>query len=756
MQPLATERTQSGDQERLRVRVRGRVQGVGFRPFVFGLADEHGLSGWVRNDNEGVLVEVEGASCTAFLQDLEARPPELARIDRIEVDRLSPTGGAAFEIRTSVTDAAAATMIGPDTATCEACLTEMFDPTDRRYRYPFVNCTHCGPRYTITRALPYDRPQTSMAGFPLCPACACEYADPADRRFHAQPLACPVCGPRLSEPVERILARLRRGEIVALKGIGGYHLACDARNARSVARLRARKDREAKPFAVMVAGLSSARRIARLCDADADLLRDRGRPIVVLPRRADADLAAGIAPDLASVGIMLPYAPLHFLLFHEAAGRPQGTAWLEQAPPDLALVMTSANPGGEPLITDDAEARTRLAGIADAVVGHDRPIVVRADDSVIQGGAAPTVIRRGRGMTPNPIPLARAVPSVLAVGGHLKATVCLTRDRQAFLSQHVGDLDSVEARRFLLETIEHLLSILQVRPEAVAHDLHPDFFTTRYARGLGLPSVPVQHHHAHIAAVSAEHGRRGPLLGLALDGMGFGPDGTVWGGELLLLEGTEVTRLGHLRQLQQPGGDIAAREPWRMAAAALHLLDRDEETLGRFGRIGPASAVRSLLRSGTAVTPTSSLGRWFDAAAALLGVVPVAAYEGHAAMVLESLVETPRTMPEGWTLAPDGTLDLLPLLDKLAGMAPRPGAELWHGTLAAGLSAWAAQAVDSTGVRTVALSGGCLLNRVLRIHLAADLEARGIEVLLPRAAPPGDGGISLGQAWIAAQTMERT
>lgn len=739
--------------ERLRVRVRGRVQGVGFRPFVYGLARRHGLGGWVRNDGEGVLVEVEGAGCRAFLGDLQARPPGLARVERVEVDPLPPSGDAGFTIQDSVAGQAARTMIGPDVAVCEACLEELCDPADRRHRYPFLNCTQCGPRYTITRSLPYDRPATSMAGFVMCPACAREYADPADRRFHAQPIACPACGPRLSMPVAEIVERLLSGEIAALKGLGGYHLACDARNGAAVARLRARKGRDAKPFAVMVASLGAARACGLIDEIAAGLLTGPERPIVLVPKRTDAGLANEIAPDLTTVGLMLPPTPLHYLLFHEAAGRPLGTGWLEEAAPGLALVMTSANPGGEPLVIDDREAPERLGGITDVIVSHDRPIVIRVDDSVVQAGTGgPMVVRRSRGHVPSPIRLPQAVPPILALGGHLKTTVCVIRGDEAFLSQHIGDLDSLETRRFFEEMVAHLLGILDALPEMVAHDLHPDFFTTRLAETWACPRVAVQHHHGHIAAVLAEHGHVAPALGLALDGLGYGPDGTIWGGELLALDGAGYQRLGHLRQLPQPGGDLAAREPWRMAGAALHALGRTDEIEARFPAGGAALA--GLLRSDWAMPQTSSLGRWFDAVAGLLGVMPLASYEGHAAMALEARVREPRVLAGGWTITREGILDLLPLVGRIADLPADQGADLWHGTLAEALADWAGQAAARTGLRTIALGGGCLLNQTLRKCLVAGLAARDLDVLLPVEVPPNDGGLSLGQAWIAALSME--
>ena len=546
------------EDRRVRVRVRGQVQGVGFRPHVFTLARRFGLTGWVLNDADGVLLEAQGSGTGEFLSALSAGAPPLARIDAVETEyKASVPDESGFEIRHSRTGGAVATGIGPDAAVCPACLVELFDPADRRYRYAFLNCTHCGPRYTITRRLPYDRRQTSMAGFPLCPACAAEYGDPMDRRFHAQPTACPDCGPRLSHPPEEILAELSAGRIVAIKGLGGFHLAVNAAAGDAVERLRQVKQRNGKPFALMVANAESAARFVHLDAGERELLESAARPIVLLRCRDDAPpLAPAIAPDLAWLGVMLPYTPLHTLLFHEAAGRPAGTGWLDEAQ-ELTLVMTSANPGGEPLAIGNAEAHRRLAGIADAVVDHDRDIVIRADDSVVRVLAgAPAFLRRGRGFVPLPVRLPRAVPPVLAVGGHLKSTVCVTRGNEAFLSQHIGDLDNAATVDFLEETVGHLLHVLGVEPVAVAHDLHPDFHSTRFAERLGLPAVPVQHHHAHVAAVLAEHGVEGPALGLALDGFGLGSDGGSWGGEMLLVDRVSAERVGHLAALAQPGGDV--------------------------------------------------------------------------------------------------------------------------------------------------------------------------------------------------------
>jgi hydrogenase maturation protein HypF len=773
--------------------VQGVVQGVGFRPHVHRLATRHGLAGTVLNDGGGVVIEVEGdiAALEAFADALVAEAPSLARISAVDAEPAPLTGATGFHIVESVPTGATA-LIPPDVATCTDCLRELFDPADRRYRYPFVNCTACGPRFTIVTGVPYDRPLTTMAGFPLCEACRAEYEDPGDRRFHAEPIACPDCGPRLTVPLEDAVAVLRGGGIVAVKGLGGYHLACDATNAEAVARLRLRKQREEKPFALMLANAASIAPYAEVAGkvgaGAAALLESPERPIVLLCKRRDCDaLLPGIAPGLAWLGVMLPYTPLHWLLFHEAAGRPAGTAWMAQAMP-LALVMTSANPGGEPIARDDDEALARLGGIADAWLAHDRDIVARCDDSVVRMAGAsdgmPQFLRRSRGWTPRAIRLAKSGPSVLAVGAHLKNTACVTRGNEAFLSQHIGDLDTAPACAMLEETVVRLLELLDVAPAVVAHDLHPDFFGSRFAAAFaakhGLPLLGVQHHHAHIAAVAAEHGIEGPLLGLALDGVGYGSEGGrdepprslgspppqgadaglgrsgagIWGGELLRVDGAACERVGHLRELPLPGGDRAAREPWRMAAAALHLMGRGQEIERRFPE-RPAPALRQMLEQGINSPPTSSCGRWFDAAAGLLGVREVAAYEGQAAMLLEGLAEAHATVAPwrgGWRIAADGTLDLLPLLERLAadGTADRGrGAALFHATLAQGLAQWVLRAAEGSGTGRVALGGGCFLNRVLAAGLRRELEAAGMDVLEARQVPPNDGGIALGQAWVA-------
>jgi hydrogenase maturation protein HypF len=735
---------------RLRIRVRGRVQGVGFRPFVYAQARRLGLTGYVLNDRDGVLTEVQGEGVDALLAALRESAPPLSRIDSIEVEAIALVRGESdFSVASSAQGGALHTEIGPDVGVCTDCLRELFDPSNRRYRYPFITCTHCGPRFTICARLPYDRPQTSLAAFPLCPACEREYTDPGNRRFHAESTACAVCGPRLSLDPRAILAHLAQGEIVAIKGIGGYHLACDARNAETVARLRLRKQREAKPLAVMVCNLASARALAEVDTIAAALLASKERPIVVLPARADNGIAASVSQELPTLGLMLPYTPIHYLLCHAAAGEPEGADWLEQAQ-SLALVMTSANPHGEPLLHTDADARDRLAGIADLIVGHDRPILVRCDDSVMRVvDARPTFIRRARGFVPEPIDLGADGPSMLGVGAFLKNTVCITRGREAFVSQHIGDLDNAQARRFLGETVAHLQRILDVQPEAVACDWHPDFPSSEFARQLGLPITPVQHHHAHVAAVAVEHGITGALLGLALDGYGYGLGGQAWGGELLRVEGARFERIGHLHPLAQPGGDRCARETWRCATAALHALGRGAEIAERFASEPMASLVQQLLERGLAPT-TSSAGRWFDAACGLLGLHWHSSYEGQAPMALEAAFTGAEIVANGWSID-NGVLDLRALLGALAepGMDVHTGSNRFHGTLIAALAAWIAQAASATGLRQVVLSGGCLLNRVLAEGLSAALRERGLMPLLPRLLPPNDGAISLGQVYVA-------
>jgi hydrogenase maturation protein HypF len=713
----------------VRIRVTGVVQGVGFRPFVWRLASELQLAGWVKNDAAGVEIHAEGGpeALSELARRVHADAPPLARVDTVTSRPAEATGHANFSISES-SGGKVSTTIGHDTAPCAACLAELFDPASRRYRHPFITCTHCGPRYTVTRRLPYDRPQTSLAPFPFCPDCQREYTDPADRRFHAETTCCPNCGPRLSlldaggqpmagDPIEQTLALLTAGRIVAIKGLGGFHLACDACNAATVATLRERKQREEKPFAVMVADMAAASRYAKVGAGGTALLESPERPIVLLDKCGELP---GIAPGLGEIGLMLPVTPIQCLLFHDA--------------PDFALVMTSANPHGEPLVIGNEEALQRLAGSADAFLLHDRDIVVRCDDSVRRGSG---FVRRARGYVPRAIKLPHEVPSVLAAGGWFKSTICVTRGNEAFVSQHIGDLD--------------------VTPEIIAHDLHPDFHSTRFAARFaaehGIPAFGVQHHHAHIASICAEHGIEAPVLGLALDGVGLGADGSAWGGELLRIEGATAERLGHFAPLALPGGDVAAREPWRMAAAALHALGRNDEIVKRYAAEPAAAMVATMLARGINCPVTSSAGRLFDAAAGLLNVKRRASFEGQAAMLLEGLAAQhgpAAALADAWAIH-GGQLDLRPLLAVLADAhEPAITAARFHATLAAALVDWVAQAAGRTGIRRVAAAGGCLLNRLLSSALRSGLAAHGLEFLEAGILPPNDGGLSLGQAWVAS------
>jgi hydrogenase maturation protein HypF len=735
------------NERRLRLRVRGAVQGVGFRPFAYGLASQLALSGFVRNDGEGVLIEVEGARAETFLRKLKEAPPPLARIDSIEVADVALRGAGGFVIDATRTGKSR-TRIGADAAICEACLDELFDPKSRFFGYPLINCTHCGPRYTLTRALPYDRAQTSMAPFPMCEDCARDYADPSNRRFHAEPIACPRCGPKLDVAIEDVASALRAGGIVALKGLGGFHLLCDARDEAAVSRLRRRKAREAKPFAVMVANIASAERFADIGPAERELLRHRARPIVLA--RSRGVVAPSLAPNLREIGLMLAYTPPHWLVLHALEGFPDFKSWRD-APSDVALVATSANPGGEPLIASDEDARGRLDGIADLIVTHERGIVVRADDSVMRvldGG--PVYLRRARGFVPDPIDLGAEGPSVIAAGADLKNTVTITRGREAFVSQHIGDLDDRQTIRFRHETIRHLTSILEVEPRLVACDLHPDFVSTRSAEALGLPLIAVQHHVAHVAAVAAERGWRGPVLGAALDGHGYGTDGAPWGGELIMLHGAHWRRVGSLEALALPGGDKAAREPWRMGVAMLHRLGRLDEVARRFPAAPDAPRLGAAFARGAPFAKTTSLGRLFDAAGALAGVCLSQRYEGQAAMELEALVKTPRVVSGGWRIE-GGRLDLAPIMEMMLreGLVGKDIAEAFHGTLIAALAEWIGAEASRRGIVRVALGGGCMMNRVLSEGLIGALRARGLTPALPREVPANDGGLSFGQAAFA-------
>jgi hydrogenase maturation protein HypF len=705
--------------KRRRIRVRGIVQGVGFRPFVYRQALRHGLAGFVLNDGEGVLIEAEGTPETldAFTEGLRLRAPRLARVDTVESQPVAPTGERGFAIVASRPSSRSA-LIPADVATCDDCLRELFDPADRRFRYPFTNCTQCGPRFTIVRGVPYDRPLTTMAGFTLCDDCRREYEDPLDRRFHAEPVCCPVCGPRLSMPLEDAVALLCDGGIVAVKGLGGYHLACDAANEDAVARLRARKEREDKPFAVMT---SEPELLAEPEPGESELLRSPAHPIVLVRRRDGAPLAPSVAPGTPWLGLMLPYAPLHHLLDHDT-GRP--------------LVLTSGNRSDEPIAIDDDEARRRLGGIADAFLAHDRPIHRRCEDSVLRSRFP---IRRSRGLVPGSLPLpVGATRPLVAAGGELKATFCVARGDEAFLSPHLGDLDDAEAYRAFQRDLGLFLEMLDVRPEVVAHDLHPEYLSTKWALEQDAELVGVQHHHAHAAACLAEHGVEGPALALVFDGTGFGTDGTLWGGELLRCDLAGFERLAHLDPVRLPGGEAAIRQPWRTAAS--YLEDA--------GRPVPWPRWEDVRMSLSLNAPLSSgMGRLFDAVAALLGVREEVTYEGQAAIELEQLADVTGAEPYPWRFGDGATLVAL-VADELAEGRPRAEiAARFHETVAAASAEACAKHADAG---KVVLSGGTFQNLRLLDATTAELERLGFEVLSHRVVPPNDGGISFGQAAIAA------
>ena len=751
------------------VRVTGVVQGVGFRPFVHHLAGELGLSGRVGNDADGVFIEATGpgASIAEFLRRLVDEAPALAVVEDVQVTSadpaVRPSGPQAFAIVASPTApaSAAATSIPPDTAVCADCLDEMRDPADRRFGYPFIACTNCGPRFSIVTGLPYDRPGTTMADFPLCPDCRAEYTDPSSRRFHAQPTACPACGPRFSMPVPDVVGALASGAIVAIKGIGGYHLACDARDAAAVGRLRSRKQRGDKPFAVMVADPASARAIAHLGDDAEALLTSPARPIV-LADSCDPALQDLVAPRNSFIGVMLAYAPLHHLLFDAGA------------PP--VLVMTSGNLTDEPICIDPTEAGHRLAGIADVFCHHDRRIHVACDDSVVRIVAdRPQPVRRSRGYAPLPVALPLDAPDLVAVGGEIKATAAVASGRRAWLSQHIGDTENLETLDMLGRSIATLVALQQVQPTAVVSDAHPGYLShgwaARHAHDLGVAHLEVQHHHAHLAALLAEHAvpPSTTVLGFVFDGTGYGTDGTIWGGELLLGSYASVDRVGHLRPVQLAGGDAAIRFPARAAVAHLAAAGLDPTGTAPGQDLGATGLglVSRMLATGTHCVPTTSMGRLFDAVASLLDVRQAVDYEAQAAIELEALAA--RALRAGRRPdAPQGpgrpiagpdrpgiVLDPRPWIaravaEHAAGEDVGRAALTFHHALADAVLAAAQRARDLHGVALVGLTGGVFANAVLTEACLDRLGPAGFTVLTHRLVPPNDGGLALGQIAVAA------
>ncbi|MEU9329416.1 carbamoyltransferase HypF [Streptomyces canus] len=770
---------------RCRVTVRGVVQGVGFRPYLYGLATELALAGHVTNTPEGVVAEVEGsASAVARFCDLiAAQAPPLARVESVHHREMPPVGGSAFTILTSRTGGPARTLVSPDSATCADCLTELASPADRRHRHPFVNCTHCGPRFTIVTGVPYDRANTTMAGFAMCPDCAREYADPADRRFHAQPVACPACGPRLrlvlaqkarlgnvegADPVTEARALLTRGAILAVKGLGGYHLACDATNQEAVALLRRRKARGDKPFALMARTADDVRHLVQLSPAERSLLEGRARPVVLLRRRPHAGgeprPAGAVAPGSPDLGVMLPYTPVHHLLLG-LPGDPDG--------PGL-LVMTSGNLSGEPIVTDDNAALERLAHLADAWLTHDRPIHVPCDDSVVRVcDGEPLVIRRSRGYAPLPVSLPLPVRPTLAVGGDLKNAFCLGAGRQAWLSAHIGDMDDVGTQRVFERAVAQLETITGVRPETLVSDRHPGYRSAHWAdrNAAHRPVVRVQHHHAHIAAAMAEHGLDGtrPVIGVAFDGTGHGDDGAVWGGEFLLADYDRFTRFGHLAYVPLPGGDTAVRRPYRMALAHLRAAGIDWSDDLACTTACPPDELHLLerqLERGLNCVPTSSMGRLFDAVSSLAGVCHRAGYESQAAVELEgAALHAPAGDTTAYAFAlhaseedRDGAVraDPAPVLaaivgDLRAGAEPALVSARFHRGVTGLVHRMCARARERHGLDTVALTGGVFANTLLSSACAATLSEDGFTVLRHHLVPPNDGGLALGQLMVAAR-----
>ncbi len=752
--------------KRIRIRYVGAVQGVGFRPHIYRLAQAHRLSGWVNNGSAGVTVEVEGeeTALADFLKASVDQAPVLARIRKTAHQEIPLAREKDFVIRRSESNDTVSTQVSADAATCPDCLKELFDPADRRYRYPFINCTNCGPRYTIIEGIPYDRPFTTMKNFPMCPDCKLEYNNPADRRFHAQPNACPVCGPQLvlldrqgrklkGDPIKNAIARLRQGKIVAVKSLGGFQLAVDAENQAAVKTLRQRKVREDKPFALMAPDLEAVRKYAEVSEAEAELLASPERPIVLLEKRPGPGLAKAIAPNQKCLGFMLPYTPVHHLLMAES---------------NLVLVMTSGNLSDEPIAFKDNEARARLQPIADFFLTHNRPIFIRCDDSVVrvfENQIYP--LRRSRGYVPRPLELHFPEKrTLLAVGAHLKNTFAFAQAGQVILSHHIGDLDNLETMSAFEEGIEHYKKIFEFEPELVVHDLHPDYLSTSYALALKLPKLAVQHHYAHTASVMAEHNLEGPVIGVAFDGTGYGTDAAIWGGEFLLADYFGFERKAHLQYIAMPGGEKAIKQPWRMALSWLERIygkDLWNLPLAFLRKIKRQDAKFLLEASARGVNSpeTSSMGRLFDAVSALLGLRLSANYEGQPAIELEMIADESERGAYEFSYSEDGgkiVVEPEPVLRRVLeemGKKEDPGkiaARFHHGV--ARMAAGVCEKIrEQSGVGEVALSGGVFQNFFLLSRLKGILEEKGFRVYVHQQVPTNDGGISLGQAALGLRRM---
>jgi len=754
----------------LRVWVGGIVQGVGFRPFIFNLAESLALTGWVKNTSSGVEIEVSGAeeNIQRFCAAIQDQAPPLARIDALISEPCPPNGSQSFEIIASEQQPQDFLPVSPDVAICADCRDELFNPSDRRYRYPFINCTNCGPRFSIVQDIPYDRPNTTMSGFRLCADCQAEYENPRDRRFHAQPVACPACGPsiwfeaggkRLSEneaALQAARAALKAGRILAIKGLGGFHLACDASSPEAVAELRRRKKRSDKPFALMAFDVARIEKHCYVSPAETELLSARSTPVVLLERRETSPVAREVAPGQQTLGFMLPYTPLHLLLLEPEAGMPE------------VLVMTSGNLSEEPIAYRDEEAYQRLNALADAFLMHDRPIYIRVDDSVARTAAGgPMLIRRARGYAPDPLVLPRQVAPILASGAELKNTFCLARDRYAFLSHHIGDMENYETLRSFEEGIDHYQRLFRVKPEYIACDLHPNYLATRYAiqraRAENLPLTMVQHHHAHLAACLADQGWDSdePVIGLSFDGTGYGTDEAVWGGEFLLGGYAGYERRFHLAYVPQPGGDAAVRKPARMALAHLWAAGIDwEDGLPPVQEIcaQDRSILKNQLEQHINTPLTSSMGRFFDAAAALIGVRQTATYEGQAAIELEALAD-PHETGVYPLITRESIIDPAPLWQSLladwqAGLPAPVLSARFHNSLVLLAVQICRQIRSESGCQTAALSGGVWQNRFLLERTAPALTQAGFRVLVHRRTPPNDGCIAIGQVMVVSQQLK--
>lgn len=753
--------------KRVRCHFKGIVQGVGFRPSIYRLATKYDLTGFVQNRSDGVIVEVEGAreALDAFITDFRTNLPPLASVSEFSQREIPVSNEERdFQIMGSIDDTKADVHISPDIAVCDDCLKELFDPGNRRYRYPFINCTNCGPRLTIIKTIPYDRINTSMTCFPMCPDCQREYEDPFDRRFHAQPNACPVCGPSLkfldaqgnlaaSDPVQSAIDALLSGAIIAIKGLGGYHLAVDAQNDEAVRRLRKLKLREEKPFAIMVKDIEQASRLARLNDEEETLLMYVERPIVLVVKGNKDIVAPSVAPGMKDLGIMLPYTPLHHLLIRDFK----------------ALVMTSANQTDEPICIRNREAVTRLSGIADYFLVHNRDILVRCDDSVATVHAGwPRLVRRARGFAPKPVTLREDYPEVLALGAHLKATLCIIKKNHAFLSPHIGDMETPLARDFFHENIALMKHITQCNPPIVACDLHPGYYSSMVAGTLGASEViAIQHHHAHIVSCMAENGLSGDVIGLAMDGIGYGSDGQVWGGEVLVASETDFRRAGHINYFLLPSGEKAIHEPWRTATALLSLAYGDDwqDMAKKLAIITDYQLLRMMgkIMADRINSPyTSSLGRLFDGVASIIGLRREVRFEGQAAMELEALASHMESACLPYTIQKDDAtliLDFAPTIKtivegKLAGRSQETLSSLFHVTLIEAFTAMADTVRKESGLARVVLSGGCFQNRFLLEGCVSSMEKAKFEVFIHQRIPANDGGISLGQAVIAGSRIK--